>query len=282
MHRRVEDSNHRFEDLSRSMNQTEMMRRLNDECAERQKGDNAMHQLITSLAEQTNLALEEEASCLWEGLRTHNHDIMIDSAEQTGKKSIQIQALAGNGGFPGKRPRTIQLNPMPFSSPMPATYPSAQESTMMGCTDLAVPAIHASGQESPMMGYRDFAPRNPFPQVSTPMSQRTLTAVALNGHKPTYASMTTSRMQNMPANETSMYHQEVYPSANQFPQQSSTFNFGSSNPAIETSTHHEDLHSVANQFPLQSTTCNFGGGGQLRSLDQQPRIRISRLSANGM
>merc|ERR1712064_128479 len=201
--RRVEDSNHRFEELSRSVNQigrsthesgmSEMMHRLNDECAERQMGDNVMHQLISSLAEQTNLALEEEASQLWEALRTHNHDIMIDSAEQAGKKSIQIQALAGNGGCPGKSRRTIQLNPMPFSSPMPATHPSGQESPMMGCRDLALPAIHTSTQEMPMMGYRDFAPKSPSPQVATSMSQRTFTATAPNSHKPTYASTTTSR-----------------------------------------------------------------------------------------
>merc|ERR1712137_919154 len=181
--RRVEDSNHRFEELSRSMKQigrsthesdmSEMMRRLNDECVERQMGDNAMHQLITSLAEQTNLALEEEASGLWEALRTHNHDIMIDSAEQAGTKTVKIQALAGSGGFTGKSPRTIQINPMPFSQPMRAIHPSAQESPMMGCRDLALPAIHPPTQESPMMGYRDFALRNSSSQVSPSMGQRT-------------------------------------------------------------------------------------------------------------
>jgi len=248
-----------------------------------------MHQLITTLAEQTNTALEEEASRLWEALRTHNHDIMIDSADQADKKSVQIQALAGNGGFAGKSPRTIQLNPTPFSSTIPATHPSAQESPMKGYRDLSMPAIRTSTGESPMMGYRDFAPRNPSPQVSPSMSQRTLTATAPNGHTPTHASMTMSRsMQNLPTNETSMYHQEVYPFANQFEQQNSTYNFGGGSQfqsldlANETSTHHQEMHSFVNQFPQQSSTCNFGGGGQLRSLDQQPRIRISRLSPNGM
>merc|ERR1712064_230977 len=91
---------------------SDIMHGLHDERAERQMGDNAMHQLLTTLAEQTNIALEEEATRLWEALRTHNHDIMIDSADQGGQKNVKIQALAGNACVTGKNPRTIQLNPL--------------------------------------------------------------------------------------------------------------------------------------------------------------------------
>jgi len=246
---------------------------------ERQMGDNAMHQLLTTLAEQTNIALEEEATRLWEALRTHNHDIMIDSADQGGQKNVKIQALAGNGGFTGKNPRTIQLNP-----------PSGQATPMMSYKEPAMPAIHPSAQESPMMGCRDFAPRSPCPQISPSIGHRTLMATAPNGHSSTHASMAMSRsMQHVPASEASMYHQEVYPFANQFPQQSTTcnFNFGggqfrSLDLASETSMQPQEVHPYVNQFPQQSTTCNFAGGGQLRSFDQQPRIRISGLSQNGM
>merc|ERR1712007_14709 len=112
-------------------------RRLNDECAQRQMEDNAMHQLLTTLAEQTNIALEEEVSRLWEAIRTHNHDVMIDGADQPGQKSVQIQALASNGGFTGKSPRTIQLNQRAFSPRMLASHPPTQGSPMM-----AIPETH--------------------------------------------------------------------------------------------------------------------------------------------
>jgi len=200
--RRFEDFNHRFEELGRSMNQisrsthepgmSEMARRLNDECAQRQMEDNAMHQLLTTLAEQTNIALEEEVSRLWEAIRTHNHDVMIDGADQPGQKSVQIQALASNGGFTGKSPRTIQLNQRAFSPRMLASHPPTQG--------------------SPMMGH----PRNSPPQASPSMSP---------GGYPTHASATMSRsMQNLPANETSMRHQEVHQFVNQFSQHGTACN----------------------------------------------------------
>jgi len=199
--RRVEDSNHRCEELGRSMNQigrsshesgmSEMMGRLNDECAQRQMEDNAMRQLLTTLAEQTNIALEEESARLWEALRTHNHDVMIDSADQQGHKSVQIQALASNGGFTGKSPRMIQLNQGALSPRMPASH-----------------------LPSPM-GHIALSPQNPSTQVSPSMS-----------HTPTHASMTMSRsFQNVPENEPSMHHQEVHQFVNQFRQQSAICNF---------------------------------------------------------
>merc|ERR1712007_220845 len=112
-------------------------------------------------------------------IRTHNHDVMIDGADQPGQKSVQIQALASNGGFTGKSPRTIQLNQRAFSPRMLASHPPTQG--------------------SPMMGH----PRNSPPQVSPSMSRS---------------------MQNLPANETSMRHQEVHQFVNQFSQHGTACN----------------------------------------------------------
>merc|ERR1719488_84308 len=103
---------------------SEMARRLNEECAQRQTEDNAMHQLLTSLAEQTNIALEEETSRLWEALRTHNHDVMIGNSDEGGKKCVQVQ-VANNGGFTQKSPRMIQVNQRGF------TYVPSQGSAIM-------------------------------------------------------------------------------------------------------------------------------------------------------
>merc|ERR1712007_135089 len=101
--RRFEESHHKFES-----GMTEIVHGLNEERAERQGQDKAMHELLTSLAEQTNNVLEEETSPLWKALRTHNHDMLTDIADQGDKKSVQ--ALANNGCFTGKSPHIIQLN----------------------------------------------------------------------------------------------------------------------------------------------------------------------------
>merc|ERR1712007_43573 len=118
--RRFEESHQKFEDscmcaLSRSTHEsgmTEIVHGLNEERAERQGQEKAM-QLLTSLAEQTNNVLEEETSPLWKALRTYNHDILIDIADQGDKKSVQ--ALVNNGCFTGKSLHIIQLNHREFT-----------------------------------------------------------------------------------------------------------------------------------------------------------------------
>jgi len=221
--RRFEDSHHRFEELSRSMDQlsrnthepgmSEVMRRLNDERHERQMEDNSMHQLLTTLAEQTNIALEEEVARLWEGLRTHNHDIMIDSADQPGKKSFQIQTVANNA-VTGRVPQKIQLNQRAYP---PASYPASQESPM---------SHRPLPEESPMMSHRALTPPNPPIQVSPPVRQRSLTPP---GHTPTHAPRKLGyNPQNFTASETSMHHQEVHQFVNQPSQQNNAFSFGGS------------------------------------------------------
>jgi len=101
--RLFEESHHKFEDLCRCVLSkgthescmTEIVHGLNEERAERQRMDKTMHELLTSLAEQTNNVLEEETSRLWKALRTHSHP---------------AQALANNVCFTGKSPHIIQWN----------------------------------------------------------------------------------------------------------------------------------------------------------------------------
>merc|ERR1719240_683132 len=203
--------------ISRSMHESgmsEMVRRLNEECAQRQMEDNSLHQLLTTLAEQTNIALEEEVARLWEGLRTHNHDIMIDSAEQQpGKKSFQIQTVANNA-VTGRVPQKIQLNQRAFP---PASYPASQESPM---------SHRQLTEESPMISHRPLTPPNPPIQVSPPVRQRSLTPPS---HTPTHAPRKLGyNPQNFAANETGMHHQEVHQFVNQSSQQNNAFSFGGS------------------------------------------------------
>jgi len=192
LERRFEDSSHKFEELGRSIDQisrntyesgmSDIMHGLHDERAERQMEDKAMHQLLTSLAEQTNIALEEETSRLWEALRTHNHDVMIGNADEGGKKCVQVQ-MANNGGFTQKSPRMIQVNQTGF------TYVPSQGSAMMGNRAVTPPPLPTSHYGSPMASHRS--------------SHRSLTPPA------TYS------RQNL-TNEISTHHQEVHQFVNHY------------------------------------------------------------------
>jgi len=100
--------------------------------------------VLTTIAEQTNNVLEKETSRLWEALRTHNHDLMIGTAAQGGKKSVQ--ALANNGCFTGKSPRIIQLNQREFTArPIennPALTPSTRVSSQLSESSLMTPRVN--------------------------------------------------------------------------------------------------------------------------------------------
>merc|ERR1712107_306619 len=111
---------HCFEELSKSvhMNQTnahesslarlsEILRRVEDEREERQREVKSIHQEIITIAEQTSLSLDEEASRLWEALQSHNHDIIMDGDNSSLVGNVQIQSMANKAGI--KPPRKIQL-----------------------------------------------------------------------------------------------------------------------------------------------------------------------------
>jgi len=163
--RRFEESHQKFEDLcmclrSRSTHEsgmTEIVHGLNEERAERQRQDKAMHELLTSLAEQTNNVLEEETSRLWKALRAHNHDFLIDIADK-GKKPVQ--ALANTGCFTGKSPPIVQLNqrgcaPCPIEDDgafTPSTRVSSQPSESPVVTPGVTPVV------TPVMSQRSLTP----------------------------------------------------------------------------------------------------------------------------
>merc|ERR1712007_95505 len=84
---------------------------LEKERSQRQTEDQSLHQLIHTLAEQTNFALEEEASRLWEALHTHNHDVIIEGKASHDLGSMQVQPSTKSAGLhPSVHPRRIQLN----------------------------------------------------------------------------------------------------------------------------------------------------------------------------
>jgi len=65
----------------------------------------SIHQELTTLSEQANLSLEEEASRLWEALHSHNHDIIVEGSNSNQVSNVQIQALANKAGVKSRRRR---------------------------------------------------------------------------------------------------------------------------------------------------------------------------------
>jgi len=91
----------------------EMAKQLAAEQEERKLEDRSMHQLLAKLAEQTNLALEEESSKIWEAIQSHNHDVILDAGGGgSAVGNISVQTLTAPSGLPipPKLARTINLS----------------------------------------------------------------------------------------------------------------------------------------------------------------------------
>lgn len=73
-----------------------------------------MHQLLAKLAEQTNLAMDQESSRIWEAIQSHNHDVILDAGGGGGGGigNISVQTLTTPSGLPipPKLARTINLS----------------------------------------------------------------------------------------------------------------------------------------------------------------------------
>merc|ERR1712137_1001707 len=73
-----------------------------------QMEDQAMHQLLSTLAEQTNIAFEEESGRVWEALQTHNHDVLLEAGSSLG--GIKVNTMT-------KPPTTDSVDANQCSSP---------------------------------------------------------------------------------------------------------------------------------------------------------------------
>merc|ERR1712206_6332 len=82
------------------------------EKTERQIEERSLQQLITTLAEQTNLAIEEESTGLWDALHSHNHDVILENHGTHQLGSVQVQSMTQLSGLPQttKSGRKIQLS----------------------------------------------------------------------------------------------------------------------------------------------------------------------------
>jgi len=111
----MHDGGHvRRQDLSKKI--LDFQAEVEKERSERQTEDQSLHQLINTLAEQTDLVIEEEASRLWEAFHTHNHDVIIED--------VQIQTSSKPSGPHSRHPRRIQHLTNSFASyvtPSPVT-----------------------------------------------------------------------------------------------------------------------------------------------------------------
>jgi len=81
------------------------------EKTERQMEERSLQQLITTLAEQTNLAIEEESTGIWDALHSHNHDVSLEN-HGAHLFSVQAQSMTQPGLLQTttKSARKINLN----------------------------------------------------------------------------------------------------------------------------------------------------------------------------
>jgi len=89
-----------------------MAESIRAEKTERQVEEKSLQQLITTLAEQTNLAIEEESTGLWDALHSHNHDVILEGHGNHQLGSVQVQSMTQLSGLPQstQSDRKIQLN----------------------------------------------------------------------------------------------------------------------------------------------------------------------------
>jgi len=111
----------------------ELTNKITSEQLQRQMEDQAMHQLLSTLAEQTNIAFEEESVRVWEALQTHNHDVLLEAGSHMG--GIQVQSMTKPSGLPTqstKAPRKISLNTKSF-------VPGLNSQQALGLSSQALP-----------------------------------------------------------------------------------------------------------------------------------------------
>jgi len=86
---------------------------------ERQTENQLLHELINTLADQTDLAIAEEANRLWEALHTHNHHVIIEGGGTPRRSgNVQVQTSSIQSGIQSPRhPRRIQLIPTHLQTP---------------------------------------------------------------------------------------------------------------------------------------------------------------------
>merc|ERR1712206_32133 len=82
----------------------ETEKNLTRERSDRQMENRTVHQLVSTLAEQTNFAMEEESTNLMNALHNHSHDVVLEG--------LQVQTLSRPADMPAmkKHPRRISLN----------------------------------------------------------------------------------------------------------------------------------------------------------------------------
>jgi len=106
---KCESNNDKWSELSKKISEVsnrlgETEKNLTRERSDRQMENRTVHQLVSTLAEQTNIAMEEESINLMNALHNHSHDVALEG--------LQIQTLSRPADVPmaTKPPRRIQLN----------------------------------------------------------------------------------------------------------------------------------------------------------------------------
>merc|ERR1712137_935683 len=103
-----------------------MAESIRAEKTERQIEERSLQQLISTLAEQTNIAIGEESTGLWDALHSHNHDVILENHGTHQLGSVQVQSMTQLSGLQQntKSSRNIQLSQLSMKAPPTQTSPS--------------------------------------------------------------------------------------------------------------------------------------------------------------
>lgn len=129
----------------------ELSNKITSEQLQRQMEDQAMHQLLSTLAEQTNIAFEEESGRVWEALQTHNHDVLLEAGSSLG--GIKVNTMTKPSGLPTQSMLTNAQAPRKITLNTKSLVPGLNSQQALGLTNSqqAVPTQTIKLNSSPSM-----------------------------------------------------------------------------------------------------------------------------------
>jgi len=142
-----------------------MAESIRAEKTERQIEERSLQQLITTLAEQTNLAIEEESTGLWDALHSHNHDVILENHGTHQLGSVQVQSMTQLSGLPQttKSGRKIQLSQKtPPTHTSPSLTRNFTENSSMMQTAYHQEMMHSQNYANEFGQHSDI-PKSSFP-----------------------------------------------------------------------------------------------------------------------
>merc|ERR1712137_1301756 len=148
-----------------------MAESIRAEKTERQIEERSLQQLISTLAEQTNIAIGEESTGLWDALHSHNHDVILEDHGTHHLGSVQVQSMTQVSGLPQsmKSSRKIQLN----TKALPTHTSPPQTRNLVGGSGVVPTTYHPEMMQSQNYA-NEYGQHTDFPKSSFPQKRITL------------------------------------------------------------------------------------------------------------